>query len=122
MAEIITATPQEITWGNAPAEYWWIDVGPFKDRLGVDGMAISVSSNDVCRAVLAQIQDRKYIDLRSPHLSAALDLLIAHGQPEANATFPGSGPITAEKKAMLLAPPTLETERFVKGLPQPVEA
>ena len=108
-----------LTWENAPAEYWWLDVGPFKDRLGMDALAIASSDHRVCRAAMAMITDRKYIDLKGQQLASILHALRLAGQPEADPFFPGSGPITLEKIQAITAPPTTEAERHIKGLQQP---
>lgn len=84
-----------------PAE-WWIYPGPFKDRLGVDGMAIAASTHPICVAAREMLAGRLYIDLKGAKAAALLDMLIATGQPAASVYFPGSGPMTAEKKAVIL--------------------
>jgi len=97
-------------------KYWWIDVGPFYDRFGVDGIAIAASDNGICKAVQTLTGVRKYIDLKDPKVSQMIDMLIAAQQPAATAFVPGAGPITAAKKAKILNTPTTEAERFIKGM------
>jgi len=103
-----------------PAEdprLWWLDVGPFYDRFGPDALAIAASDHGACRAVQTLTGVRKYIDLKDPRVSAMIDMLIATQQPEAVPYAPGSGPMTAAKKAAILTTPTSEAERHIKGLP-----
>lgn len=95
---------------------WWIDVGPFKDRLGMDALAIACSNHDACKATKEMLYDRKYIDLKDPRISMMLDILISTQQPAVNPMFPGSGPMTTTKKEAVLNTITLEKERTVKNL------
>lgn len=81
---------------------WHIYPGPFKDRLGLDGLAIAASTHPVCVAAREMLAGRLYIDLKGPKAAALLDMLIAAGQPAASPYFPGSGPMTTEKKAAIL--------------------
>lgn len=96
---------------------WWIDVGPFKDRLGMDAPAIAASSHSACRGTMALLDGRKYVDLKDPRVAGMLDVLIATAQPTADPVWPTSGPMTPAKKAAILTTPTTEAERHVKGLP-----
>lgn len=79
-----------------------IYVGAFKDRLGMDALAIAASTHPICQAVKEMLRDRKYVDLNDSRTAALLDMLIATGQPEETAYFPSAGPITPEKKAVIL--------------------
>lgn len=114
--------PQQYTWSSTdlPAQYWWVYPGAFKDRFANDYAAIAASDHPVCRAFIALTADRLYIDLKG-QIGQLFDALIASGQPEVNAYIPLAAPMTIEKKAVILAPPTTDYERFVKGLPDPVE-
>lgn len=94
---------------NAENQGWSIYVGLFKDRLGVDALAIGASAHPICAAVREMLYDRKYVDLKGAKVALLLDMLIATGQPEATPYFPGAGPMTAQKKAVILdTPPTPE--------------
>lgn len=95
---------------------WWIDVGPFYDRFGADALAIAASDHGACKAVQTLTGVRKYIDLKDPRIGTMIDMLIATAQPEAQPWAPGSGPMNAEKKAVILTTPTTEYERHIKGL------
>lgn len=98
------------------ARLWWVDVGPFYDRFGPDALAIAASDHGACKAVQTLTGVRKYIDLRDPRVAAMIDMLIATAQPTAQPWAPGSGPMTAAKKAAILNTPTTEAERHIKGL------
>lgn len=103
-----------------PAEdprLWWIDVGPFKDRLGMDAPAIGASSHSACKGVVEMLNGRKYVNLKDPRVLAMLNALIATNQPAADPVWPGSGPMTASKRDAILETPTTEEERHIKGLP-----
>ena len=95
---------------------WWIDVGPFKDRLGMDAPAIYASNHDACKGVVGMVEGRKYINLRDPRIGGMMGVLIATAQPAANPVWPGSGPMTVAKRDTVLSTPTTEDERFIKGL------
>lgn len=88
-----------------------ISVGAFKDRLGMDALAIAVSQHPVCMALKEMLYDRPDVDLNSPTVSRFLDMLIATAQPDAHPMFPGSGPMTEEKKTVILTTPIEERER-----------
>ena len=113
-----TAPPQEeeVILNQENPQVWWIDVGPFRDRLGMDTLAIAASTHPVCLGVKEMLYDRKYIDLKDPRVSQLLDILIATDQPTASPYFPGSGPMTLIKKDLILNTPTTESERNVKGV------
>ena len=95
---------------------WWIDVGPFKDRLGMDAPAIYASNHDACKGVVGLVEGRKYINLKDPRIAQMMGVLIATAQPAANPVWPGSGPMTAAKRDSILNTPTVEDERHIKGL------
>lgn len=95
---------------------WWLDEGPFKDRLGMDAPAIYASSHDACKGVVGMVSGRKYIDLKDPRIAAMMNVLIATAQPATNPVWPGSGPMTVAKRDAILNTPTTEYERFIKGL------
>lgn len=95
---------------------WWLDVGPFKDRLGMDAPAIYASNHAACRGVVGMLEGRKYIDLKDPRIAAMMGVLIASGQPAADPVWPGSGPMTAAKRDTILNTPSTEAERHIKGL------
>lgn len=108
--------PQEPQARAPDPRMLWIDVGPFYDRFGADALAIAASDHGACRAVQTLTGVRKYIDLADQRVASMINMLIATGQPAAQAWAPGSGPMTAEKKAAILHPVTTEYERHVKGL------
>lgn len=119
---VIDNGPVAPTWSNAPDEYFWIDLGPFQDRFGDDWPVISSSTDRECVAFMnAVINNRKYINLKDPRVTNAIDMLIASNQPVTWALFPTSGPMTPAKKAAILDYHTTEYERHIKGLPQPLE-
>lgn len=101
---------------EADPRLWWMDVGPFYDRLGPDAIAIAASDHGACKAVQTLTGVRRYIDLKDLRVASMIDMLIATAQPAAQAWAPGSGPMTPEKKAAILTTPTTEYERHIKGL------
>lgn len=112
---VYTAPPAAVAPPEDP-RIWWVDTGPFRDRMGMDALAIGASTHDACKGVSSMLSDRQYVGLKDPRTAAMLDILIATNQPAANPIFPGSGPMTAAKKAAILNTPTTEYERHIKGL------
>lgn len=110
------------TWASPSLDhrYHWLDTGPWRDRFGVDWLAITSSDNALCKACAQLYLDRKYVDLKDARNAQILDALIATAQPAANPLLPGSGPITPAKKAVILNQQTTDYERHIKGLPQPI--
>lgn len=94
-----------LTWGNAPPEYWHVDVGPYLDRFGAAQLAILASVDPVVSALVISTTARKFIDLKRPDVLAGCMMLQSKGfdiDPVAITTTP-----------------TTNAERHVKGLPQP---
>lgn len=58
---------------------WYIDLGPFTDRLGAGSAAIDLSTEPGVIAVRSDFARRKWIDLKDPRVIAALWYLA--GQP-----------------------------------------
>lgn len=109
ITEVVVAPPEN-------PQIWWIDEGPFKDRLGMDALAIAASTHDACKGVVGMLSGRQYVNLKDPKTAMMLDILIATNQPAANPIFPGSGPMTPTKKTAILNAATTEFERHIKGL------
>ncbi len=94
---------------------WWIDLGPFKDRLGMDTLAIYASNHAACKGVVGMIEGRKYIDLKDPRIGLLMQVLINTNQPAVDPVWGGS-PLTDAKRIAILTTPTTEAERHIKGL------
>lgn len=88
--------------------YWWLDVGPFFDRFGAKSLSITSSADAQVQGIVTLCMPRQYIDLKRADLPAMLDVLVAKSL------------ITAGEKAAVLAGPTTDYERHIKGLPQPI--
>lgn len=56
---------------HSPTE-WLIDIGPFFDRFGAAKMAVLTSTDVGVRAILADLQVRKWIDLQRPDVADGL--------------------------------------------------
>lgn len=98
----------------------WMALGKFKDRLGSDAGAIYASNHSLCKGVIGLVASRQYIDLDDVVLNALFDLMIAMNQPDPDPHWPGSGPLTVEKKQRIFNTPTTEDERYIKGLTEPI--
>lgn len=51
---------------------WFIDLGPFFDRFGAAKMAVLTSTNLSVKALISDIQVRKWIDLKRQDVAEAL--------------------------------------------------
>ena len=83
---------------------WLIDVGPFFDRFGMAKMALLMSSNATVKALVADLQVRKWVDLRRPDVAAGLDALIQIGVPGVNAALKAAileTPVTPDENLAL---------------------
>ena len=60
---------------------WLIDVGPFFDRFGPAKLAVLSSSDAAVRALVADLQVRKWIDLKRADVAQGIDLLISKSIP-----------------------------------------
>lgn len=54
-----------------PSE-WFIDIGPFYDRFGAAKMAVLTSADPGVKAIMADVQIRKWIDLQRADVISAL--------------------------------------------------
>lgn len=63
-----TETPQDPT-------AWLIDIGPFFDRFGAAKMAVLTSSDPAVRAILSDLQVRKWIDLKRSDVAQGLQYI-----------------------------------------------
>lgn len=97
----------ELTWANAPAEYWWIGRGAFFDRFGAKGIQITSNTDPVVQGMITLLMPRDYIDLKREDLIQSVAVLQAKGI------------ITTAERETVLTTPTTDFERYVKGLPQP---
>lgn len=75
-----------------PAE-WLIDIGPFFDRFGSSKLPILMSADATVKAIVADVQVRKYVDLKRPDVASALDYITSKGI------------ITASQKTVILTTP-----------------
>lgn len=89
-----------------PAQ-WLIDVGPFFDRFGAAKMAILTSTNATVKAIVSDLQVRKWVDLKRPDVATGIDALIALGVAGVNAAL---------KTAVLTTPVTTEENMALKKL------
>lgn len=55
-----------------PAWEWLIDIGPFYDRFGAAKMAVLTSPDAGLKAILADLNIRKWVDLKRPDVAQAL--------------------------------------------------
>ena len=66
---------------------WLIDVGPFFDRFGPAKMAVLSSSDAAVRALVTDLQVRKWIDLKRADVAQGIDLLISKSIPGLDAAL-----------------------------------
>ena len=96
------------SWDLAPAEYFWIDVGPFFDRFGTKAIDIMSSTDPLVDGMVKMTFPRKYIDLKRADLPQLVGILVSKGI------------ITQSLATTVLNPETTDYERNIKGLPQPL--
>ena len=70
-----TPTPSPTLAPDPTASY--IDIGPFFDRFGTSKLPILMSADPLVKALMSDIQVRKWIDLQRPDVAQALDVLIS---------------------------------------------
>ena len=88
------AQPEPATPAPDPTE-WLIDVGPFFDRFGPAKLAVLSSNDATVRALVTDLQVRKWIDLKRADVAQGIDLLISKSIPGLDA---------ARKSAILNTP------------------
>lgn len=55
-----------------PVWAWYIDIGPFYDRFGAAKMAVLTSTDPGLKAILSDLNIRKWVDLKRPDVAQAL--------------------------------------------------
>ena len=55
-----------------PDWLWFIDIGPFYDRFGSAKMAVLTSTDAGLKAIFADLNIRKWVDLKRPDVAQAL--------------------------------------------------
>lgn len=86
-----------------PEWHWYIDVGPFFDRLGANKMAVLTSTNTNIKALISDLQVRKWVDLQRPDVAAGLALIgsvIPALTPTLQAEIVGTVPLPSENLAL----------------------
>ena len=81
---------------------WLIDVGPFFDRFGPAKLAVLSSSDAAVRALVTDLQVRKWIDLKRADVAQGIDLLISKSIPGLDAAL----------KSAILTPPAQPMENL----------
>lgn len=67
--EVVQPEPPE---PPAPEWEWYIDIGPFYDRFGAAKMAVLTSPDAGLKAILADLNIRKWVDLKRADVAQAL--------------------------------------------------
>lgn len=83
-----------------PAE-WLIDIGPFFDRLGAAKIAALTSADAGVKAILSDLQVRKWIDLRRADVATGLQYV--------GSKVPA---VTPEMQASILETPVADVENL----------
>jgi len=79
---------------------WLVDIGTFMDRFGASKLPILMSADPLVKALVSDIQCRKWIDLQRADVAQALDALISKSL------------VTAEQKTAILETPVTEIENM----------
>lgn len=64
-----------------PVWEWFIDLGPFSDRLGAAAPAIDISTDPGVIAIRSDFARRKWIDLKDLRVAGALSYLAGQAHP-----------------------------------------
>lgn len=82
---------------------WFIDIGPFFDRFGAAKMPVLMSTDATVKAILADIQVRKWIDLQRADVITALTYVgsVVPSVTAALQTTILTTPVTAEENKAL---------------------
>ena len=85
-----------------PAE-WFIDLGPFHDRFGAAKMAVLTSTDAGVKAIMADVQIRKWIDLQRADVASSLAYIgsVVAALTPAIQTAILTTPVTAEENLAL---------------------
>lgn len=87
-------------------EAWFIDIGPFFDRFGSQKLTVLSSTNSTVKAIIQDVQVRKWVDLKRPDVAQALDII--------GSVIPA---ITPElRQGILNTPVTFEESRALRKL------
>ena len=81
-----SAQPEPAAPAPDPTE-WLIDVGPYFDRFGPAKLAVLSSSDATVRALVTDLQVRKWIDLKRADVAQGIDLLISKSIPGIDAAL-----------------------------------
>lgn len=81
---------------------WFIDIGPFLDRFGSSKILILSSTNATVKAIITDLQVRKWVDLKRADVLTALQAIAA--------LIPGS--LTQEQITSILSTPVGEFENM----------
>lgn len=86
----------------APCE-WLLDLGPFYDRFGAAKMPVLVSSDATVKAIIADCNIRKWIDLQNPDVASGLTYIgsVVAALTPAIQTAILTTPVTAEENRAL---------------------
>lgn len=84
-----------------PVWEWYIDIGPFFDRFGATKMAVLTSADAGVRALITDLQVRKWVDLQLAE--------VAQGLAYIGTVVPS---VTPALQQTILTTPVLETENL----------
>lgn len=99
LREYVAPPPQPAPTA-APTE-WLIDIGPFFDRFGAAKMAVLTSADAGVKAILSDLQVRKWIDLQREDVFLGLQY-VGSVVPE----------VTAELQSTIMTTPVAEVENL----------
>ena len=97
-----TPSPEPV---EPPVYEWYIDIGPFVDRLGTKSLAVDTSTDPIVQAFSKDLARRKWVNLQDPRVASTLGYL-------AGDTLPGIGTISS---------PILTSQEVTDVLTTPVE-
>jgi hypothetical protein len=87
-----------------PVYAWYIDLGPFYDRFGATKMAVLTSADAGIKAIIADVNIRKWVDLQRADVAESL-VYIGTKVPSVTTTLQTAiltTPVTAEEQQALV--------------------
>lgn len=104
------SAPPAVSWADQGLDprYHWIDVGSFFDRFGAKALSITSTTDPEVRGLVTLLLPRKYVDLKRSDLPELLGILV------------NKAILTESEMALILWPQTVDHERHVPGMPQPI--
>ena len=91
---------------------WFIDIGPFMDRFGSAKFPVLLCTEPIVKAMIADMQSRKWIDLQRADVAAALAYMHGSAVPGLGTIGTPIASITTELISAILTTPVTAEENL----------